>query len=279
MDSARRSIAARSLVEPPPASLAELVRHIAGVGIAGVVTGLVVGGLGGRLFMRVSGALAPDFAQGVSTEAGNRVGEITLGGTLGLVLFIGIAAGITGAVLYAVFRPWLAWAGRFRGVAFGVVLFAVGSATSDLLNPDNPDFFIVGNKPLNVAMIVALFLGYGAMIDWGYGVLDRRLPPGDENHRRALLIYAVLTVLGLIASASAVRLLFTREVCECDPPILAAAFVVVAAAGTLLWWATGIWFRLKRFSTAAQILGFAGLAGATLFGLIRAFSDAIEVIT
>ena len=96
--------------------------------------------------MRVSGALAPDFAQGVSTEAGNRVGEITLGGTLVLVFIIGIAAGITGAVLYAVFRPWLAWAGRFRGVAFGVVLFAAGSATSDVLNPDNPDFFIVGNK-------------------------------------------------------------------------------------------------------------------------------------
>ncbi len=230
--------------------------------------------------MRVSGALAPDFAQGVSTEAGNRVGEITLGGTLGLVLFIGIAAGITGAVLYAVFRPWLAWAGRFRGVAFGVVLFAVKSATSDVLNPDNPDFFTVGNKPLNVAMIVALFLGYGAMIDWSYRVLDRRLPPADKNHSSARLLYTVLTVFGLVAGGFVMSVgLFNRDVCDCDPPILASSFVVVAAVGTLLWWATGIWSRLDRARTAALILGFVGLAGATLFGLIRALSDAVEVIT
>ncbi len=230
--------------------------------------------------MRVSGALAPDFAQGVSTEAGNRVGEITLGGTLGLVLFIGIAFGIIGAVLYAVFRPWLAWAGRFRGVAFGVVLFAVGSATSDLLNPDNQDFFIVGNKALNVAMIVALFLGYGAMIDWGYRVLDRRLPPADKNHSSARLLYGVLTVFGLVAGGFVMPVfLFNRDVCDCDPPILASSFVVVAAVGTLLWWTTGIWSRLDRARTAALILGFVGLAGATLFGLIRALSDAVEVIT
>ncbi len=236
--------------------------------------------MGGRLLIRLSGALAPDFAQGVSTEAGNRVGEITLDGTLGLVVFIGIGVGISGAVLYAVFRPWLAWAGRFRGVAFGVVLFAVGSATSDLLNPDNPDFFIVGNKPLNVAMIVALFLGYGAMIEWGYRVLDRRLPPAGKNHYPARLLYAILTVVGLVVGGFLMPfVLFNRDTCGCDPPILASSFVVIAAVGTLLWWTTGIWSRLDRVKTAALILGFVGLAGATLFGLLRALSDAVEVIT
>ena len=229
--------------------------------------------------MRIAGATASDSAQGARTEAGFRVGEITFDGTLGLVLFIGIIVGIAGAVLYAVFRPWLRWAGRYRGVVFGVVLFAIGSATSDVLNPDNIDFVILGNGLLNVAMIVALFLGFGVVIDWVYGVLDRRFPPGGKNHPLARFFYAVLTLFGLIAGGALTTfLLFSRDACDCDPPIIASAFVVVAAVGTLLWWAIGIRSRIDRASTTAQILGFVGLAGATVFGLIRAISDAAEVI-
>jgi hypothetical protein len=36
--------------------------------------------------MRVAGAVAPDSAQSVLTEAGFRVGEITVGGTFNLVV-------------------------------------------------------------------------------------------------------------------------------------------------------------------------------------------------
>ena len=109
-----------------PDSPSGLVRHIATVGISGIVTGLMVGGLGGRLFMRIAGATAPESAQGARTEAGFRVGEVTAAGTIELVVFVGIFVGIVGAVLFGVFRPWLSWAGRYRGAAFGVVLFALG---------------------------------------------------------------------------------------------------------------------------------------------------------
>lgn len=270
----------RPLAEIPPDSLPGLTRHITTAGIAGVITGLVVGGLGGRLFMRIAGAAAPDFVQGASTEAGNRIGEITVDGTLALVIFVGVFVGIAGAVLYAVFRPWLRWAGRYRGVTFGILLFAVGSAVSDALNPDNQDFFILHNELLNVSMIVALFLGFGVMIDWMFRVLDRRLPPGDKNHRLARFLYVDLALGGLIfGGALTTFLLFNRDACDCDPPIIASAFVVVAAAGTLLWWVAGIRSRTDRVSSVARVLGFAGLTGASLFGLIRAVSDAAEVIT
>ncbi len=270
----------RHLVESAPRSLAGLTRQIATAGIAGVITGVLVGGVGGRLFMRISGATAPRFVQGASTEGGNRVGEITFDGTLVIVLFVGVLLGIVGAVLYAVFRPWLHWAGPFRGAAFGVLLFAVGSATSDVLNPDNQDFFILRNGLLNVLMIVALFLSYGVMIEWTVGALDRRLPPGDQNHRLARFLYAALTLFGLIFGGILVArlLFFPQDFCDCDPPLVASAFVAVAAVGTLLWWAIGIRSRSDRVSSTARILGFGGLAGAFLFGLIRAVSDAIEVI-
>lgn len=272
----RMTWAARNGLVQPFETLLGLARHITVAGVAGLVTGLLVGGLGGRLFMRIAGAVAPDSAQGATTEAGFTVGQITLGGTFGLVTFVGVLMGIVGAVMYVVFRPWLGWAGRWRGVAFGLLLFAVGSATSDVLNPDNFDFFVLGNSVLVVAMIVVLFVGFGAFMEWMFGILDRRLPGVDEGTGRR--IYAFLALVGAgLAAVAAPFLLFSRQACDCDPPIVSSVFVVLAAAGTLLWW----WHTLrpKRSATAGRLLGFVGLAGATVFGLIRALSAAIEIIT
>ncbi len=272
----RLTLAARNGSPPPFETLLGLARHITVAGVVGLVTGLLVGGLGGRLFMRVAGAVAPDSAQGATTEAGFTVGEITLGGTLGLVTFVGVLVGIVGAVMYLVFRPWLAWAGRWRGIAFGLLLFAVGSATSDVLNPDNFDFLVLGNSVLVVAMIVGLFVGFGAFMEWMFGILDRRLPGIDDVTGR--WVYAFLALVGAgLAGLAAPFLLFSRQACDCDPPIISSVFVVIAAAGTLLWW----WHALRpnRSSMAGMLLGFVGLAGATVFGLIRALSDAIEIIT
>ena len=64
----------------------EVLRDIARGGISGVAAGIVVSGLGGRLVMRIAALLHPD-AVGALTENGNRIGDITVGGTLSLVLF------------------------------------------------------------------------------------------------------------------------------------------------------------------------------------------------
>ena len=273
----------RSMSEAPPTSIASLKRHVATAGIAGVITGLVVGGVGGRLFMRVSAATAPDHAQGAATEAGNRVGEITFGGTLSVVLFIGFLTGVMGAVLYVLVRPWLHWAGPLRGSAFGVLLFAISSATSDVLNPDNPDFLILQNELLNVSMIAALFFGYGVMIDRMFGVVERRLPKSEGRDRLPRFLSDRLSLRDVVSAAVLVAMVvvlqFTGVGCDCGSPMVASAFLVVSAAGTVLWWAVGIRSRTGRASSIARIMGFGGLTGALLFGLIRAVSDAVEVIT
>ena len=75
------------------------------------------------------------------------------------------------------------------------------------------------------------------------------------------------------------QLLFTEASCDCDPPILASTSVVIAGFGTLLWWVMGIRPQWSRMSVLARVLGFAGLSGAVVFGLTRAISDAVEVIT
>ncbi|MDF1597813.1 MAG: hypothetical protein P1T08_17170 [Acidimicrobiia bacterium] len=271
----RMITAAQGVAVPPFRTWFGLTRHITVAGLAGLVTGMLVGGGGGRLFMRIAGAAAADSAQGATTEAGFTVGQITLDGTLGLVIFVGVFVGVMGAVMYLVFRPWLAWSGRWRGVVFGLLLFSVGSATSDVLNPDNIDFLILGNEVLVVGTIVALFVGFGAFMEWMFGILNRGLPTAEGSARWA---YALLSVLGAgLAGLTAPFLLFSRQACDCDPPVIASAFVVVTAVGTVLYWWQAI--RPNRLSTAVTTLGFAGVIGATIFGLIRAVSDAIEVIS
>ena len=268
------AVAYRAPRSIPFDSLIGLARHISVAGIAGLITGLLVGGVGGRLFMRIAGAANPG-ARGRTTEAGFTVGRITADGTLGLVLFIGLFVGVGGAVLYVIFRPWLSRVGKWRGVAFGVLLFGIGSATSDVLNPDNIDFVILGNQGLLVSMVFALFVGFGALIDWLFGLLDLRLPAVDR--RSARWTYAGLALAGLVLAVLFVPFaLFSERACDCEPPIGASVSVVATAAGTVLWWWSGL--RDRRFSPLARGLGLGGLAGALVFGLIRAISDAVQIM-
>jgi hypothetical protein len=268
-----RSSRASRFVLPEPAfrSFFGLVRHVAIAGIAGLVTGIVVGGIGGRLFMRIAGAAARDTAQGATTEAGFTVGEVTFGGTVALILFIGVFVGIVGAALYLIFRPWLSWAGRWRGVAFGVVLLAVGSATSDVMNPDNVDFLILGNS---------VFLSFGLVLDALFGFLDARLPGEEEGWRAVGVVYVAISGIGLVAVSGLPFAIFVGDsACSCGPPVIASWSVAVAAVGTLVWWISSIAPRSPRWlRTGAGTVGYGGTLAVLVFGLVRAVSDAADII-
>src|SRR3954447_22001368 len=80
--------------------IAGVLREIARGGIAGAIAGSAVGGLGGRLVMRAVAMLHPD-SVGAFTENGNRIGDITLGGTVFLLVF-GLIFGVLGGVLWVV---------------------------------------------------------------------------------------------------------------------------------------------------------------------------------
>jgi hypothetical protein len=280
--SIQSSQASRTILpEPAFRSLFGLVRHIAIGGIAGLVTGIVVGGGGGRLFMRIAGAAARDAAQGATTEAGFTVGEVTFGGTVALILFIGVFVGVAGAALYLIFRPWLSWTGRWRGAAVGVVLFAAASATSDVMNPDNFDFIILGNSVLLVVLIAALFLAFGFMVDAVFGFLDARLPGEEEGWRADGVIYATISVIGLVVVSLFPFAIFIGDSsCDCGPPVVASWSVAVAAVGTSVWWITALVPRSPRWlRLGAGIVGYGGTLGVLVFGLVRAVSDAADIIS
>jgi hypothetical protein len=261
---------------PPFDSLSGLARHITIAGFAGLIAGVTVGGLGSRLFMRLSSFIADEAAQGRRTEAGFTVGEVTFGGTLELIIFIGIFTGLFAAVFYVVLFPWLTWAGTWRGVAFGVTMFAAGSATSDVMNTDNIDFQILKNEPILIGMIFILFVGFGVVIDWVYRIIDRHAP---EPSRDVNPVYYVFSALGLIFVVGAFFMLFTSEGCDCEPPIGVAWSMTIAAVGTITWWLSRlVTGSPKWLNNAAAVIGYVGTVGVLVFGLIRALSDAADII-
>jgi len=161
----------------PPRSLpAWLVRYVAAALAAGLVAGLLAAGAGGRLVMRLLAATSPE-AEGSFTEAAEVVGEITLGGTLGFIAFIGVPAGLLSGALYALMRPVLP-RGRAGGVALGGLLLVLAGTRIEPLRSDNFDFSLVGPAWLAVLGFAAVALLQGMLVV----ALSRRFalpePPG-----------------------------------------------------------------------------------------------------
>jgi hypothetical protein len=174
-----------------------LLRSLAGCLAAGVVVGLLVAGLGSRAVMRLL-ALADADARGTVTEAGNRVGEITAGGTLALILFVGIPAGVAAGLIVFLVRRWLPSRLVWRGLGLSLVLLALLGGT--VIDADNIDFRLLEPAGLAVALFGSLFLlaGYALAV-----LADRwapRVPP--VFYRRGVTVVgaialAVVVVLGL----------------------------------------------------------------------------------
>jgi hypothetical protein len=174
------------------------LRSLAGCLGAGLLVGVLVAGLGSRLVMRAL-ALADDDARGIVTENGNVVGETTFGGTLALVVFIGIAMGyFAGLIVFAV-RRWLPASSPWRSLALSLVLLAL--LGGQVLDAGNTDFRLLDPAGLAVALFGLLFLVAGfALVTladrWGPGspdILYRR----DVTVAGGVLILAVV-VFGLL---------------------------------------------------------------------------------
>ncbi|HVG74320.1 MAG TPA: hypothetical protein VM824_02985 [Thermoleophilaceae bacterium] len=129
---------------------------------AGLAAGVLAAGAGGRLMMRLLGATSPD-VHGLTTEAGEIIGEITLGGTLAFLVFVGLPAGFLSGGLYALVAPLLP-SGRARGVALGVLLLVLFATRIDPLRADSIDFLLLEPAWLAVLGFSALALLQGMLV-------------------------------------------------------------------------------------------------------------------
>jgi hypothetical protein len=172
--------------------------------VAGGVAGVLVGGLGSRIAMRIAAVTAQDVAQGLTTEAGARIGRITFEGTAFLVVAVGIGSALVGTAFYLATLPWLPRRRRWRAAAFGGLELAVFGTV--LLDPGNPDFTILGRPLLDVLALGSLFVLHGValvMLVAPSGRLVSAVARGDPWRARLVGVGAflgmALTALGAVA--------------------------------------------------------------------------------
>jgi hypothetical protein len=232
------------------AALRQTAIVVVGCGIAGAL----VGAIGSRLVMRLAALAAPE-VRGTLTESGNVIGEITLRGTIGLMLFAGVGSAIFGAGAFTVARPWLPRSTMLRGLVFGGLLLAL--AGSNVVDPANADFVILGDRLLNVAMLSSLFIAFGIVASAAVAFLERRVPPsaGFSPRMWALTVLCALPVV---------------------PGLVGVAFVIAARVGVPLVGAWGAMFyaaslerrdlrglaRLVRATATAVVLVVVAMSGA-----------------
>jgi hypothetical protein len=209
----------------------EVLRDIARGGISGVVAGIVIGGLGGRLVMRLAAILHPD-ALGALTENGNRIGEITLGGTLFLILF-GLISCAGAGVIWVIVSPWIPGRTRVRALLTAGVAIAVGAPV--LIIGSNPDFVTLGHDPLVVALLVALVGAIGLSIALLDSWLDRRLPHTAPGQRGSIAAYAIVTLTGAVLVFPGVVLVFLASD-EYRLPLRTGYALLVVGLCTVAWW-------------------------------------------
>jgi hypothetical protein len=141
--------------------LAPSIRLVSATIIIGAVGGAIVGGLGGRVAMRILVLTSDEAVKGVTSDDGFQIGRFTLSDTVGLVI-ITMFIGVLAALLYLVAHPFVAGLRRARVPAMAAFYGVVGGAM--LVHTDGVDFKVLEPAFLAIALFVAISAGFGAVV-------------------------------------------------------------------------------------------------------------------
>jgi hypothetical protein len=202
----------------------------------GAISGFAAGfgaGIWTRIAMRVAGALTADRNRYFLTENGEVVGRITLGGTLGLALFVAIL-GTIGGVLYLAIRRWIPGPPLIRAAGFGVLLLAVFGFV--LMDETSRDYQLFGPAWLNVGTFSLTYLVYGILTSIIAERLDDRMPRPDGSPVRGrgrVLAWIAVTPFALIGAIAIMTVMITA-VFNPTSGILACLLLLAGVAHLML---------------------------------------------
>lgn len=204
--------------------------------------------------MRILTLTSSDIVRGATTDDGFRIGEVTLGGTLGLVA-LGTFAGVLAAVGWLVVRHWLPGP---RSARLAQAAIGAGSTVGALLvHTSGIDFRILSPVWLAVALFVAVPALAGLLV----AVLTERFErPGGWFAERPL----PLALLPLLVWAMPLLLLF-----------VGLPLVVLRAAWERLRRVDGVRQTVdaRAFRTAVWML----LVGVAAVGAVDLVRDVAEL--
>jgi hypothetical protein len=167
------------------------VRLLSATIAIGAVAGALIGGVGGRIAMRVLFVTSDDAIKGAISDDGFEIGRFTLGDTIALVIvttFIGVIA----ALFFLVAWPFLARLGRATVPATAALYGTVGGAM--MVHRDGIDFRLLEPVLLAIALFVGICAGFGAAVAH---VVSRAAAPGawPQTLPRWLIAVPPLAVL------------------------------------------------------------------------------------
>lgn len=245
----------------------DVLRTIARAGIAGAIAGVVVGGLGGRVVMRLAALIDPT-SLGRRTENGNLIGDITAEGTLALLVFGGLLSGLVAGVIWVAVGPWVPGRGLRRAVATGLI--AVALAGFMLVQGDNPDFLILKADEPVILMLLVLVAALGATLVVIDEALDRRLPRAIPGSIGLFLLYGIVSLIGAVLIAPfAIGGYLSRDLCGCNEPPTAVGIALLATGGaTVAWWILRV-RGSSRPPARVVLVGRSALVAAVVLGTIR----------
>jgi len=177
--------------EPVTASGWEQIRgpslHLSSGVWAGIISGVLIGGLGGRIAMFLLRLTSDPSLHGLETDDGFVIGSFT-GSTI-FLLALCTAGGVLGGLFYLLIRSWLPR--PYRVVVMAIFVGAAGGAT--VIKPDGIDFTLVEPHVLSIVLFIALPALYG----YAVSVLTETFLARKEAHEKSWSALAVVPLLGL----------------------------------------------------------------------------------
>lgn len=255
--------------------LAGVLRDIARGGIAGLAAGIVVGGVGGRLAMTIAALLNRD-AFGARTESDQIVGVFSIDGTILLLFFGGMFAGMLAAVVWVVISPWVPWRGPRRWLVAMPIAAALGAF--GLIESTNIDFRILGSDELILIVLVVLVGLIGGATAWLDERLEGVLPGAHSASGRIALVYGTVAVLGLIPLAFTLTGYFSEGFSTGPTPPGVGLALLVVGMTTVVLWVRRVATGRTAPSPALLVVGRIGLAAAVVLGTLHVASEVGKIL-
>ena len=166
-------------------ALLEWARRIGAAIAAGMISGLVVGGIGGRIAMFILRVTSSSRVNGIESDDGFRIGQIS--GATFFLLLITTALGAVGGLMYLFGRQWVParWRVAVSGAFFGAVIGA------GVIKPDGVDFSLLSPLWLAVVMFVLIAVAFGLVVS----LLVERLLAREARQGLGWWVYLPLPAL------------------------------------------------------------------------------------
>lgn len=222
--------------------------------VAGMATGVLVAGLGGRLAMLLLRLTSPAPVKGLVSDDGFVIGRVTLSGTYNLAMLGGLV-GVIGAAAYQWVRPWLLGPGWLRSVTVALASGAV--VGSMLIHADGIDFTRLKPTWLALTLFVTLPAVFALSVARAVDAVEQ---PGSwtrQGRRRWILPLVVLAVVPLAGVALLVA-----------APVVAGWALVRSRAP----------IRVARANRAVGVAVRAGWLGVASVGLLALGRDVADVL-